>query len=72
MFYHFCLLKKGLNSSFSKLAGNPGYCEVQHLVAEQFKGEFNQLQDAVNESKGTVVLVSEGQLPVIIIITIFY
>ncbi|PFX13628.1 Leucine-rich repeat serine/threonine-protein kinase 2 [Stylophora pistillata] len=41
-------------------AGNPGYCEVQHLVAEQFKGEFNQLQDAVNESKGTVVLVSEG------------
>lgn len=40
--------------------GNPGYCQVQPLVAEQFEGEFNQLQDAVHESKGTVVLVSGG------------
>ncbi|XP_022807422.1 uncharacterized protein LOC111344458 isoform X2 [Stylophora pistillata] len=40
--------------------GNPGYCQVQPLVAEQFEGEFNQLQDAVNESKGTVDRVSEA------------
>ncbi|PFX25863.1 hypothetical protein AWC38_SpisGene9466 [Stylophora pistillata] len=40
--------------------GNPGYCQVQVLVAEQFEGEFNQLQDAVHERKGTVFLVSGG------------
>ncbi|XP_022808823.1 uncharacterized protein LOC111345807 [Stylophora pistillata] len=40
--------------------GKPGYCQVQPLVAEHFEGEFNQLQDAVHESKGTVVLVSGG------------
>ena len=62
VFYHLTLPTRGLNASFSYLAGNPGYCQVQHLVAEQFEGEFNELQDAVKENQGTVVPVSEGQL----------
>ena len=63
-YFIICLFTRGLNASFSNLAGNPGYCQVQPLVAEQFEGEFNQLQDAVNESKGTLAPLSEGQLPV--------
>ena len=36
------------------------------LVAEQFEGEFNQLEDAVNESKGTLVPVSEGHYDMVV------
>ena len=64
VFYRFTLITRGLNASFSNLAGNPGYYQVQPLVAEQFEGEFKQLKDAVNESKGTVVPVSKGWLAV--------